>query len=314
MFSFRFYFLIFQVVGILILMIFSHILLGDYNSLSYCDDIHVIAGLFKLWIRELKDPLIPVSMYRDCIGLCERVASLNNNNSTSDSTQDNTNTEYSSSTGSLPSLTVTSTNSVPANTSSSPPLSSSPPHAVGTAVSPTQSQTAEVSSLSHSPSSSASSLPSLNDTAPPPGSSTQVNVSSNDRSPLTSTPTPSQRAGRSLTSLPAPRPNADLINNNSGSPTFNSLLLSKNAVSLSSNSPHNTAGNNILAGNAANVVVKVGNVLEIIEKIPELNRNVLFFIIRFLKKLIKPENEAFTKMGLDNIAMVLFVLCLLSSL
>lgn len=37
-----------------------------YYTLDGLDDPHVLASLFKLWLRELADPLIPDEMYNDC--------------------------------------------------------------------------------------------------------------------------------------------------------------------------------------------------------------------------------------------------------
>jgi Rho GTPase-activating protein 39 len=39
---------------------------GAY-TLEGVDDPHVPASLFKLWLRELVDPLVPSEMYNDCI-------------------------------------------------------------------------------------------------------------------------------------------------------------------------------------------------------------------------------------------------------
>jgi hypothetical protein len=39
-----------------------------YYTLESVDDPHVLASLFKLWLRDLCDPLIPNEMYNDCIG------------------------------------------------------------------------------------------------------------------------------------------------------------------------------------------------------------------------------------------------------
>ena len=39
---------------------------GSY-TLEGVDDPHVPASLFKLWLRELVDPLVPSEMYNDCI-------------------------------------------------------------------------------------------------------------------------------------------------------------------------------------------------------------------------------------------------------
>lgn len=38
-----------------------------YYTLDGFDDPHVLASLFKLWLRELTDPLVPDEMYNDCI-------------------------------------------------------------------------------------------------------------------------------------------------------------------------------------------------------------------------------------------------------
>jgi Rho GTPase-activating protein 39 len=38
-----------------------------YYTLDGMDDPHVLASLFKLWLRELLDPLVPDEMYNDCI-------------------------------------------------------------------------------------------------------------------------------------------------------------------------------------------------------------------------------------------------------
>lgn len=38
-----------------------------YYNLENVDDAHVLASLFKLWMRELCDPLIPDELYNDCI-------------------------------------------------------------------------------------------------------------------------------------------------------------------------------------------------------------------------------------------------------
>lgn len=42
-----------------------------YYSLEGVDDPHVLASLFKLWLRELCDPLIPAEMYNECIESCK---------------------------------------------------------------------------------------------------------------------------------------------------------------------------------------------------------------------------------------------------
>jgi hypothetical protein len=38
-----------------------------YYTLDGVDDPHVLASLFKLWLRELCDPLVPEEMYNECI-------------------------------------------------------------------------------------------------------------------------------------------------------------------------------------------------------------------------------------------------------
>ena len=38
-----------------------------YYNLEGIDDCHVPASLLKLWLRELEDPLIPESMYNECL-------------------------------------------------------------------------------------------------------------------------------------------------------------------------------------------------------------------------------------------------------
>lgn len=38
-----------------------------YYSLDGVEDPHVLASLFKLWLRELCDPLVPDELYNDCI-------------------------------------------------------------------------------------------------------------------------------------------------------------------------------------------------------------------------------------------------------
>ena len=32
-----------------------------------CDDVHVLAGSLKLFLRELPDPLIPYALHGDCV-------------------------------------------------------------------------------------------------------------------------------------------------------------------------------------------------------------------------------------------------------
>jgi hypothetical protein len=40
---------------------------GNFDMLHGCRDLHVCASVFKLWLRSLAEPLIPVYLYRDCI-------------------------------------------------------------------------------------------------------------------------------------------------------------------------------------------------------------------------------------------------------
>jgi len=42
-----------------------------YYTLDGVDDPHILASLFKLWLRELCDPLVPEEMYNDCISARE---------------------------------------------------------------------------------------------------------------------------------------------------------------------------------------------------------------------------------------------------
>lgn len=42
-----------------------------YYDLGGIEDPHVPASLFKLWLRELQEPLIPDEMYNDCISCAE---------------------------------------------------------------------------------------------------------------------------------------------------------------------------------------------------------------------------------------------------
>jgi hypothetical protein len=44
-----------------------------YYTLDGVDDPHILASLFKLWLRELCDPLIPEEMYNECISAREPV-------------------------------------------------------------------------------------------------------------------------------------------------------------------------------------------------------------------------------------------------
>lgn len=58
-----------------------------YYTLEGVDDPHVLASLLKLWLRELRDPLVPEEMYNDCIayasepdaciGVVERLPTIN---------------------------------------------------------------------------------------------------------------------------------------------------------------------------------------------------------------------------------------------
>jgi hypothetical protein len=58
-----------------------------FYTLAGVDDPHVLASLFKLWLRELRDPLVPDEMYNECVayarepdacvGVVERLPTLN---------------------------------------------------------------------------------------------------------------------------------------------------------------------------------------------------------------------------------------------
>lgn len=39
---------------------------GRYSFFGY-EDAHIAASLFKLWLRELRDPLIPMDWYHQCM-------------------------------------------------------------------------------------------------------------------------------------------------------------------------------------------------------------------------------------------------------
>lgn len=47
---------------------------GKY-SFGGCDDPHVAASLFKLWLRELAQPLVPEEYYAECMFAAESSAS-----------------------------------------------------------------------------------------------------------------------------------------------------------------------------------------------------------------------------------------------
>ena len=40
---------------------------GKWESFEACDDVHVLAGSLKLFLRELPDPLIPYDIHSDCV-------------------------------------------------------------------------------------------------------------------------------------------------------------------------------------------------------------------------------------------------------
>lgn len=46
------------------------------------------------------------------------------------------------------------------------------------------------------------------------------------------------------------------------------------------------------------------NAMSLVESLPDLNKQVLYYLLRFLKNFVTAENIALTKMGLENIAMV----------
>jgi hypothetical protein len=48
-----------------------------------CEDPNILAGLLKLWLRELQDPLIPDEMYGDCVQAAARFRTQDENASTS---------------------------------------------------------------------------------------------------------------------------------------------------------------------------------------------------------------------------------------
>jgi len=46
---------------------------GQGNFKIDCDDPHVLASLFKLWLRELSEPLIPRSFYEKCLAAADNI-------------------------------------------------------------------------------------------------------------------------------------------------------------------------------------------------------------------------------------------------
>ncbi|KAH9165489.1 hypothetical protein EDB89DRAFT_2076763 [Lactarius sanguifluus] len=52
---------------VLPLLVDGVLALGGGYTLEGVDDPHVPASMFKLWLRELVDPLVPPEMYNDCI-------------------------------------------------------------------------------------------------------------------------------------------------------------------------------------------------------------------------------------------------------
>lgn len=48
----------------------------------------------------------------------------------------------------------------------------------------------------------------------------------------------------------------------------------------------------------------VAKATEILQMIPEINRNVLLYLIYFLQVVAKPENQPVTRMSINNISMV----------
>ena len=40
---------------------------GKWDSFEESDDVHVLAGSLKLFLRELPDPLIPYNIHSECV-------------------------------------------------------------------------------------------------------------------------------------------------------------------------------------------------------------------------------------------------------
>lgn len=44
---------------------------GDFDIIKAIDDPHILASLFKLWLRELSEPLVPKTMYDECLKVAD---------------------------------------------------------------------------------------------------------------------------------------------------------------------------------------------------------------------------------------------------
>ena len=43
---------------------------GNFDAIEEESNPHTLASVFKLWLRELAEPVIPISMYEDCLAVC----------------------------------------------------------------------------------------------------------------------------------------------------------------------------------------------------------------------------------------------------